>query len=54
MRGYALNRMCFSFNDACNREEFLRDEEAYCKAFWLIMRLPFRCRCCGQGAVPGR
>ena len=30
MRGYALNKMCFSFNSAENREEYLRDEGAYC------------------------
>ena len=29
-KGYALNKMCFSFNDAKNRAEFLRDEESYC------------------------
>jgi protocatechuate 4,5-dioxygenase alpha chain len=34
-RGYALNRMCFSFNDAENRAAFLRDEDAYCAAFGL-------------------
>ena len=34
-RGYALNKMCFSFNDAGNRAEFLRDEEAYCRKFGL-------------------
>jgi protocatechuate 4,5-dioxygenase alpha chain len=34
-KGYALNRMCFSFNDAANRAEFLADEEAYCKKFGL-------------------
>ena len=28
-RGYALNKMCFSFNSAENRAEFLKDEEAY-------------------------
>ena len=28
-KGYALNRMCFSFNDQVNRESFRRDEEAY-------------------------
>jgi protocatechuate 4,5-dioxygenase alpha chain len=28
-RGYALNKMCFSFNDAGARAEFARDEEAY-------------------------
>jgi len=34
-RGYALNRMCFSFNSAENRAEFLRDEAAYCRKFGL-------------------
>lgn len=29
MKGYAINKMCFSFNKAENREEFLADEEAY-------------------------
>ena len=33
MKGYALNKMCFSFNKAENREEFLKDEDAYCKKF---------------------
>ena len=28
-KGYALNKMCFSFNDATNREAFRGDEEAY-------------------------
>jgi len=28
-KGYALNKMCFSFNSAENRAEFLQDEEAY-------------------------
>lgn len=28
-KGLALNKMCFSFNEAANRAEFLRDEEAY-------------------------
>ena len=35
MKGYALNKMCFSFNAASNREEFLRDEDAYCDKFHL-------------------
>jgi protocatechuate 4,5-dioxygenase alpha chain len=35
MKGYALNKMCFSFNSAEAREEFLRDEEAYCDKFGL-------------------
>ena len=34
-KGYALNKMCFSFNEAANREEFLRDEDAYCEKFHL-------------------
>lgn len=34
-KGYALNRMCFSFNDAANRAEFLRDEDAYCAKYRL-------------------
>ena len=34
-KGYALNKMCFSFNEAANREAFLRDEEAYMRRFGL-------------------
>jgi protocatechuate 4,5-dioxygenase, alpha chain len=34
-KGYALNRMCFSFNSAENRADFLRDEDAYCLKFGL-------------------
>jgi len=34
-KGYALNKMCFSFNDADNRAQFLRDEEAYCAKYGL-------------------
>jgi protocatechuate 4,5-dioxygenase, alpha chain len=34
-KGYALNRMCYSFNDAANRAAFLRDEDAYCARFGL-------------------
>jgi protocatechuate 4,5-dioxygenase, alpha chain len=34
-KGYALNRMCYSFNSAANREEFRRDEDAYCRKFGL-------------------
>ena len=33
--GYALNRMCFSFNDADNRAAFLRDEATYCEKYGL-------------------
>ncbi|AZV92570.1 protocatechuate 4,5-dioxygenase subunit alpha [Kerstersia gyiorum] len=35
MRGYALNKMCFSFNDAENRAAFLADEDAYCTRYGL-------------------
>ena len=34
-KGYALNKMCFSFNSADNREAFRQDEEGYCKKFGL-------------------
>ena len=37
-KGYALNKMCFSFNSADNRAEFLRDEDAYCAKFGLTPR----------------
>jgi len=33
--GYALNAMCFSFNDASNREAFVANEEAYIAHFGL-------------------
>jgi protocatechuate 4,5-dioxygenase alpha chain len=33
MQGYALNKMCFSFNSAKNREAYLRDEDGYCDRF---------------------
>lgn len=35
MKGYALNKMCYSFNSAANRDEFKRDEAAYCAKFGL-------------------
>lgn len=35
MKGYALNRMCYSFNEAANRKAFVTDEEAYCAAYGL-------------------
>ena len=34
-KGYALNKMCFSFNHAAARQEFLQDEAAYCARFGL-------------------
>jgi protocatechuate 4,5-dioxygenase alpha chain len=33
--GYALNKMCYSFNDEANRQEFLKDEDAYCAKYGL-------------------
>jgi len=35
MKGYALNRMCFSFNEAENRQAFVADEDAYCAQYGL-------------------
>ena len=35
IKGYALNKMCFSFNDAANREAFVADEDAYCARYGL-------------------
>jgi protocatechuate 4,5-dioxygenase alpha chain len=34
-KGYALNKMCYSFNVAENRDAFRRDEDAYCAKFGL-------------------
>lgn len=34
-KGYALNKMCYSFNSAENRAEFLKDQDAYCSKFGL-------------------
>ena len=34
-KGLALNRMCFSFNDAENRAAFKSDEDAYCAKYRL-------------------
>jgi protocatechuate 4,5-dioxygenase alpha chain len=33
--GYALNAMCFSFNEKANREAFMADDEAYMARFAL-------------------
>ena len=35
MKGYALNKMCYSFNKKVCRDEFLADEEAYMEKFGL-------------------
>ena len=34
-KGYALNKMCYSFNDKANRDAFVADEDAYCARFGL-------------------
>jgi len=34
-KGYRINKMAFSFNDAANRAEFSRDMAAYCDKFQL-------------------
>jgi protocatechuate 4,5-dioxygenase alpha chain len=34
-KGYALNKMCFSFNSAENRAAFQHDEEAYMRKYGL-------------------
>lgn len=34
-KGYALNKTCFSFNSAANREAFRSGEEAYMRAYGL-------------------
>jgi protocatechuate 4,5-dioxygenase alpha chain len=34
-KGYALNKMCYSFNDAANRAAFVADEDAYCARYGL-------------------
>ena len=34
-RGYALNKMCYSFNEKAGREAFLADEDGYCQRFGL-------------------
>jgi protocatechuate 4,5-dioxygenase alpha chain len=35
MKGYNLNKMCYSFNSKENRDAFLEDEEAYCTRYAL-------------------
>ena len=34
-KGYALNKMCFSFNDGANRKAFQADEEGYMTRYGL-------------------
>ena len=35
MKGYALNKMCYSFNSQENRDAFLADEEGYMEKYGL-------------------
>ncbi len=35
LKGYALNRMCFSFNESINRDAFRADEDGYCDRYGL-------------------
>ena len=35
MKGYNLNKMCFSFNEKENRDAFLEDEDTYCAQYGL-------------------
>jgi protocatechuate 4,5-dioxygenase alpha chain len=35
IKGYALNKMCFSFNEAAARAAFLADEDGYCAQYGL-------------------
>ncbi|MBI2242321.1 MAG: protocatechuate 4,5-dioxygenase subunit alpha [Magnetospirillum gryphiswaldense] len=34
-KGYALNKMCFSFNSEENRQAFLADRDGYCAKYGL-------------------
>lgn len=44
MKGFALNKMCYSFNAAENREEYLNDPEAYFDKFGLNDEQKQACR----------
>lgn len=35
LKGYALNRMCYSLNDAANRRAYAADPEGYCRRYGL-------------------
>ena len=37
IKGYALNKMCFSFNEQANRDAFLADEDGYCERYGLTV-----------------
>ncbi|MGD9863508.1 MAG: protocatechuate 4,5-dioxygenase subunit alpha [Pseudodonghicola sp.] len=44
MKGYALNKMCYSFNAAAAREAYLADPEAYMEKFGLNEEQKQACR----------
>ncbi len=44
MKGYALNKMCYSFNSASAREEYLSDPESYFEKFQLSDEQKQACR----------
>ena len=44
MKGYALNKMCYSFNAAAAREAYLADPEAYMDSFGLNEQQKQACR----------
>lgn len=44
MKGYALNKMCYSFNAASAREEYLADPEVYYTKFGLNEEQKQACR----------
>ena len=44
MRGYALNKMCYSFNGGAAREEYLADPEKYFDKFKLDEEQKQACR----------
>ena len=44
MKGYALNKMCYSFNRAENRQAYLDDPEAYMEKFGLTEAQKQACR----------
>ena len=35
IKGYALNRMCYSFNEQANRDAYKADPDAYCRKYGL-------------------
>lgn len=44
MKGYALNKMCYSFNKAENREKYLEDPEKYFDTYGLNDEQKQACR----------